>query len=247
MYRTFTEMWECSTKNWFSGMNFSLSLALSSVASMYLGRWPPPLIALVAAIAIASGTDLSSLFIPAALSWLCQVLVMAISSKRSGVSPLYALTSPLGLGVIYAMLLDSTIRITTGRGVTRESDAESTNVVEFGRRDFPPPRRKSQRTKREQEDRRQFLLRSFPSIILASRCLGSSTIATATKVGPPKPYGPTPSARQLRWHELEFYGFIHFTINTFTDKEWGYEMSLLHFSTLLTSMRSRSPVPAAAE
>jgi chlorobactene glucosyltransferase len=118
MYRTFSEMWECSTKNWFSGMNFSLPLALSSVVSMYLGAVAPPLIALVAAIATASGTDLSLLFIPAALSWLLQVLVMAISSKRSGVSPLYALTAPLGLAVIYAMLLDSSIRITTGRGVT---------------------------------------------------------------------------------------------------------------------------------
>ena len=36
------------------------------------------------------------------------------------------------------------------------------------------------------------------------------------------PYGPTPSARQLIWHEMEFYGFLHFTVNTFTDKEWGY-------------------------
>lgn len=37
----------------------------------------------------------------------------------------------------------------------------------------------------------------------------------------PKPYGPVPSARQLRWHRREFYGFLHFTTNTFTDKEWG--------------------------
>jgi cellulose synthase/poly-beta-1,6-N-acetylglucosamine synthase-like glycosyltransferase len=118
MYRTFREMWECSTKNWFSGMNFSLPLALSSVISMYLGAVVPPLIALAAAIAIASGADLSSIFVPAALSWLVQVLVMAISSRRSGVSPLYALTAPLGLGLIYAMLFDSSVRITTGRGVT---------------------------------------------------------------------------------------------------------------------------------
>ena len=38
----------------------------------------------------------------------------------------------------------------------------------------------------------------------------------------PQPYGPAPSERQLRWHEMEFYGFLHFSVNTFTDKEWGY-------------------------
>jgi hypothetical protein len=69
-------------------------------------------------IAFASGIDLSSLFIPAVLAWVFQVLVLAVMSRRSGVSPFYALTAPLGLGLIYAMLLDSSIRITTGRGVT---------------------------------------------------------------------------------------------------------------------------------
>jgi alpha-L-fucosidase len=72
------------------------------------------------------------------------------------------------------------------------------------------------------EDRRGFLLRTLPSSALALGWIAGSPLRAFARVGPPQPYGPTPSARQLRWHEMEFYGFIHFTINTFTDKEWGY-------------------------
>lgn len=47
-------------------------------------------------------------------------------------------------------------------------------------------------------------------------------LSSCSQVKPPKPFGPVPSDRQLTWHEMEYYMFVHFTVNTFTDKEWGF-------------------------
>ena len=137
MYSTFAEMWECSTKNWFSGVNFSLAFALLCVVSMYAVAVVPPVIGLVSAIAVVFGADASWLFFPMALSWLLQVIVMALVSVRAEVSPVYALTAPLGLAVMYAMLFDSSIRITTGRGVTWKGRKI------YDRRGVRPPRNRS--------------------------------------------------------------------------------------------------------
>ncbi len=38
----------------------------------------------------------------------------------------------------------------------------------------------------------------------------------------PEPYGAVPSANQLSWHEMEYFGLLCYGLNTYTGQEWGY-------------------------
>uniref|UniRef100_UPI003216E499 alpha-L-fucosidase n=1 Tax=uncultured Draconibacterium sp. TaxID=1573823 RepID=UPI003216E499 len=44
---------------------------------------------------------------------------------------------------------------------------------------------------------------------------------SCSRVTPPEPVQPIPSERQLAWHDLEYYAFVHFNMNTFSGMEWG--------------------------
>ncbi len=59
----------------------------------------------------------------------------------------------------------------------------------------------------------------FIAICLTMFLIASSSYAQ--QILPPAPYGALPSSDQVSWQKMEYYMFIHFGPNTFTDKEWG--------------------------
>ncbi len=56
-------------------------------------------------------------------------------------------------------------------------------------------------------------------ILLFSMVLWCALTLVAQVVNP---CGPFPNANQLRWQDMEMYAFIHYSLNTYTDQEWGF-------------------------
>lgn len=64
-------------------------------------------------------------------------------------------------------------------------------------------------------------MKRFRNLLIAGTMV-IFTISCGDKTAPPEPLLPVPSEKQLAWHKLEQYAFVHFTTNTFTGKEWGF-------------------------
>lgn len=47
-------------------------------------------------------------------------------------------------------------------------------------------------------------------------------LAACGRVEAPAPCGPLPNDNQIRLQDMEMYAFLHYSLNTYTDQEWGF-------------------------
>ena len=64
-------------------------------------------------------------------------------------------------------------------------------------------------------------MKTTKNLLLAAAAIAWSA-AAQVQAQTPAPCGPVPSENQLRWQDMEMYAFIHYSMNTYTDEEWGF-------------------------
>lgn len=112
MYSGFGGIWEGFTKNLFSGMKFSFIKTVCGVFSILLFGVLP---VIFAGLALIPGNF--ELFIPLILIYVLQVSILALANREWQGSVVYSLFAPLGLALFLAILINSTVRVLSGKGV----------------------------------------------------------------------------------------------------------------------------------
>jgi chlorobactene glucosyltransferase len=123
MYTSLPEMWEGWTKNIYLGLSDRPSLMLLGafgafillVAALFLPLWP--LLGIFWYLQGGSWLALVVIF-ESLILWAIVIYVRARVAIGMGISPWYAITLPLGAAVFAAMMITSTWKVISGKGVT---------------------------------------------------------------------------------------------------------------------------------
>lgn len=119
MYTSLAELWEGWTKNMFLGLQDRLWLLffgsfMSFVAALALPAW---LLAALVWLALGGGTPAAVAAAEALMVWAAVLVARARVAQGLGISSWYAVTLPLGALLFGTMMLVSSLRVVSGRGV----------------------------------------------------------------------------------------------------------------------------------
>jgi chlorobactene glucosyltransferase len=120
MYTSLPEMWEGWTKNIYLGLRdqpYMLAFGgfVALVTAFFLPIWP---LAGIFWYLQSGGWIAGSVILKSMLLWVLLIHERAKVARTLEISPWYAFTIPLGAGVFAAMILASTWKVVSGKGVT---------------------------------------------------------------------------------------------------------------------------------
>ena len=122
MYTSLSEMWEGWTKNIYLGLRNRPSLMLLGAVGAFLALFAAvilPLWPMLGVLWYLHGGEWLALIVvfEAIVIWALVIYMRARVALGMGISPLYAFTLPLGSAVFAAMMISSTWKVLSGKGV----------------------------------------------------------------------------------------------------------------------------------